>query len=113
MARRNQWNIEIFEAEINFRLNSTRHEVVNDIGIFVLSKLNQYVPVDTSYLKSRNRAETVIPGKKMLFHNDCFYAGYQEYGTRHQRGTPFFRPSVYNHLGELQRIAERGFRNGI
>jgi HK97 gp10 family phage protein len=93
------------------QLTENQEQTMKDIGKFVVGKMDYYVAVDTGYLKSRN--EYVINRNELFIQNDCHYAGYQENGTWKMRAHPFFRPAVYNHLGEIRAIAKEGLKRGI
>lgn len=49
-------------------------------------------PVDTGYLKSQIRRAG--QGTFWLVESGAHYAGWQEYGTRYQKGTPHMRPAL-------------------
>lgn len=92
-------------------LAKNKTDALDAMGKFCKGKMDSYVPVDTGKLKSKNDYET----KKdtVILKNDCEYAGFQEFGTSRQQGTPFIRPAVFNHIGELGMIARGKLKNGI
>jgi HK97 gp10 family phage protein len=81
------------------------------IGEFVVNKMKTYVAVDTGYLQSR--CEYKINRNELFIQNDASYAGYQENGTYKMKAHPFFRPAVYNHIGEIRDIAAMAYSKGI
>lgn len=85
--------------------------MLNQMGYFLMSKMDYYVAVDTGYLQSRNTYQIVQ--NELYLMNDCHYALHQEYGTMYQKGTPFMRPSAYNHVAELKRIAQSYMSKGM
>lgn len=93
------------------QLNSNELSTLNNLGKFLMSKMDFYVAVDTGYLLSRNTYK--IESHELYLQNDCHYAIHQEFGTKYQSGTPFMRPSIYNHGSEIKRILESGFSKGM
>lgn len=81
------------------------------IGEFVVGNMKKYVAVDTGLLLSR--CEFVINRNELFIQNDVHYAIHQEFGTYKMQAHPFFKPAVYNHLGEIREIARMAYGNGI
>lgn len=67
-------------------------EVLKNNGERGKAVAERKAPVDTSFLK--NHITTKYPGMEAHIHAEAGYAGYQEYGTRFQPGTPFMRPMI-------------------
>ena len=89
-------------------LDRKKRLTVEEIGRFCLTKMNNYVPVDTGFLQSRN--DYKISGfinLKLQLLNDCYYAGYVEFGTSKMMAQPFIRPAFENHIGEIRAIVRR------
>lgn len=84
------------------KLRRNEKKALFEIGVFGKKKMDTYVPVDTSYLKSRN--EIKINKLKLYLQNDCYYAKFQEFGTYKMKAQPFIRPSILNHRTEVTRI---------
>lgn len=93
------------------QLKENEIDTLNAIGEFCVGKMNEYVAVDTGYLRSRN--SYVINRNELMLHNDCHYAGYQEYGTYKMRAHPFFKPAVYNHINEIRAMAGLKMARGL
>lgn len=54
-----------------------------------------YAPVDTGRLKTSIFLNPRNPGYRTYFLSDAVQYGiHQEYGTAHQKGTPFMRPAI-------------------
>lgn len=89
-------------------LRRNKIKTLHALGKFCTDKMDYYVAVDTGYLKSRNGYRITMDKNLMLF-NNCHYAGFQEFGLKNPnyRFTPFMRPSVYNHIAEIEMIAGR------
>lgn len=67
-------------------------EVLKNNGERGKAVAKKKAPVDTSFLK--NHITTTYQGMEAHIHAEAGYAGYQEYGTRFQLGTPFMRPMI-------------------
>ena len=93
------------------QLKENQKALLEATGIFLEDKMQYYAPVDTGYLRSR--CAYVIQRNELFLYNDCHYAIHQEYGTRFQPGTPFFRPAVYNHIAELKELGRKYMSNGL
>lgn len=76
------------------------------------AKAKALAPVDTGLL--RNSVQTNIDGPlKATVGTNVEYAGYQEFGTRHQKGTPFLTPAADEQKKEFEkdvRNLERSLR---
>ena len=90
------------------QLTQAQKNCLNETGLFLVDKMRHYVAKDTRYLESR--CDYVINKNELFLHNDAHYAIHQEYGTRYQSGTPFFRPAAYNHKNELKAIAVKHYK---
>lgn len=89
-------------------LDNKKVEALNEVGKFCKGKMDQYVPVDTGYLKSRNTFKvTKFFYQKLTLLNDCYYAGFQEFGTVKMKAQPFIRPAMENHTSEIAEIMRR------
>ena len=66
---------------------------------------NRFVPVDTGLLRS-----TIVLEKKTKTHYmlpaRTPYAAAQEFGTRHQRGTPYMRPALAIAKNKIKKLIE-------
>jgi len=99
-----------FNRILNFIgvLDNKEFECMNEIGQFCKSKMDEYVPVDTGYLKSRNDFKvTKFFHRKLTLINDAPYAGYVEMGTYKMQAQPFIRPAMENHISEINAITRR------
>lgn len=68
-----------------------------------------YAPVDTGRLQ--NSIEHHPEGDDtMVVQTNVEYSVYQELGTSKQTGTPYFRPSANNHLGEYKALIEQALK---
>ena len=76
------------------------------------AKAKALAPVDTGLL--RNSIQTNIEGPlKATVGTSIEYAAYQEFGTRHQKGTPFLTPAADEQKKEFEkdvRNLERSLR---
>lgn len=89
-------------------LDRKKRMAMDEIGRFCLDKMNYYVPVDTGFLQSKN--DYKVSGffnLKLTLMNDCYYAGFVEFGTVKMTAQPFMRPAFENHMGEIRAIARR------
>ena len=93
------------------KLRENELSCLNNMGYFLMSKMDYHVAVDTGYLLSRNTYQIVQ--NELYLMNDCPYAVHQEYGTYKMRGTPFMRPSALNYTNELKRIAAFHMGRGV
>lgn len=86
-------------------LDRKKRMTVERVGEFCVDKMNYYVPVDTGFLRSRNRYKVSGFFKlKLTLINDCYYAGFVEFGTSKMIAQPFIRPAFENHLSEIRNI---------
>lgn len=92
----------------------TERKSLNSVGKFCKGKMDYYVAVKSGRLKSNNRYKVTLFNNLELY-NETPYARYQEFGREKQpyTFTPFMRPSVYNHLAEIEQIAGSDFVNGL
>lgn len=91
-------------------LDNTKYNMLIEVGEFCKSKMDFYVPVDTSYLKSRNTFEvTKFFRQKLRLLNDAYYAGFVEFGTYKMQAQPFIRPALENHISEINMIVRRAY----
>ncbi|MFU2205248.1 HK97-gp10 family putative phage morphogenesis protein [Streptococcus pluranimalium] len=67
-------------------------KVVKNMGEKGKSISKQLAPVDTSFLKKSITSS--YQGMEAHITSGAGYAGYQEYGTRFQPGTPHIRPMI-------------------
>jgi HK97 gp10 family phage protein len=93
------------------QLKSNELSMLNQMGYFLMSKMDYHVAVDTGYLLSRNTY--VINRNELFLMNDCEYAIHQEYGTYKMKAHPFMRPSALNYTNELKRIAANYLGKGM
>ena len=77
------------------------HAVAQALADDILRGAQGYAPVDTGFL--RDTITEVVAGSAFIVIAPAPYAGYQEFGTRFQPGTPFMAPAV-DEL-DLQEIA--------
>lgn len=84
--------------------NFNERKSLNKVGEFCKGNMDRYVRVDTGRLKSNNKYKVTLFNQLFLYNNTP-YALYQEYGKRGPyTWTPFIRPSVYNHIREIENI---------
>lgn len=93
------------------QLKNNQEKALHAIGAFCVEKMKFYAAVDTGYMKSR--CTYVIKQNELWLMNDALYAIFQEMGTYKMTAHPFFRPAVYNHLGEIERIAGSAMGEGL
>lgn len=93
------------------KINSNNTNCLDKIGRFCKNKMDEYVAVDTSFLKSRNNYK--VESFKVTLINDCDYAVYQEFGTYKMKAQPFMLPSVFNHLSQIKEISENTMGEGL
>jgi HK97 gp10 family phage protein len=87
---------------ITSRLPKRVSEIVKKTAFAIESEAKQLAPVDTGAL--RNSIQTHIDGPlKAEVGSVLEYAEYQEYGTRHQHGTPFLTPAADKQKKEFQK----------
>jgi len=88
---------------------------LHEAGKFGVSKMDEYVPVDTGYLKSRNdyRIRGGMIDRYLELINQSHYSGYVEMGTRRMKARPFMRPALYNHVDALTNIVGRNLAHGL
>lgn len=79
------------------------------IGLIAERYAKGYAPVDTGRLRSSISHET--DSDSAYIGTNVEYAQYQEFGTSRQKGTPFLRPAVENHLDEYKKIAENELKH--
>lgn len=85
--------------------NDKKYRTLIAIGDFCKDKMDFYVPVDTGYLKSKNDyVVTRAFQQKLRLINDCYYAGFVEFGTSRMVAQPFIRPAFENHIMEIREI---------
>jgi HK97 gp10 family phage protein len=93
------------------QLTDNQTSALNAVGKFCVEKMKFYAAVDTGYMQSR--CTYVIKQNELWLMNDALYAIYQEMGTYKMPAHPFFRPAVYNHLSEIERIAGEAMKEGL
>ncbi len=87
----------------------------------VVERARQLAPVDTGWMKWHtitSRPAQYNKGKTMNdmiyeIHVNAEYAGYQEYGTSHNRAHPFLRPAISQTKEEVMRIIQEAMAEGI
>lgn len=91
-------------------LDNKKYNSLVKVGEFCKGKMDEYVAVDTGYLKSRNNYKvTKFFHQKLTLNNDCEYAGFVEFGTYKMMAQPFMRPAMFNHLSEIRTIIRGEF----
>jgi hypothetical protein len=105
--------IKLVNRSGKFKKQLKRNELscLNQMGYYLMSRMDYHVAVDTGYLLSRNTYQIVQ--HELYLMNDCPYAIHQEYGTYKMKGTPFMRPAALNYTAELKRIAAYHLSKGI
>lgn len=93
------------------QLKDNELEALKAVGEFCKNKMDEKVPIDTGYLKSRN--EYKIASNELFLQNDAHYAGYVENGTSKMAAQPFMKPAVFNHLGDIKRITAEYLKKGV
>lgn len=99
--------------EFYAKLQLNEYKFLEDVAKFVEGKMDFYVPILSGYLKSRNKVIVNKPKKEIEAYNDANYSGFVEKGTRKMRAQPFITPSIYNHIGDITRIAKGDLGNGF
>ena len=74
------------------------------IGIKAEAYAANEAPVDTGRLRSS--ITYLVDDDTMFLGTNVEYAIYQEFGTRYQKGKPFLRPAIMNHVQEYTKIVE-------
>jgi HK97 gp10 family phage protein len=75
------------------RLDRALSNLLRKTAFSIEAKAKQLAPVDTGLL--RNSIQTTIDSPtKATVGTNVEYAPYQEFGTRHQKGTPFLTPAA-------------------
>jgi HK97 gp10 family phage protein len=64
---------------------------------------DRYVPVDVGNLKNSIHVGAVTEDRAELLAT-ADYAAYVEFGTRNMAAQPYMRPSVQNHIGEIEAV---------
>lgn len=95
------------------QLKRNKETYIKDVAKFCGKKMDNYVPVDTGYLKSKNKTEADTTNFKMIASNSANYSGFVEKGTSKQREQPFLTPSIFNHINDIKRIAKESLGNGF
>ena len=95
------------------QLKENKADFIKEVSKFCGKKMDNYVPVDTGYLKSKNKTEEDLTLFKMIASNSANYAGFVEKGTSRQREQPFLTPSIFNHINDIKRIAKGSLGNGF
>lgn len=92
--------------------NEAVARALEKIGLVAERYAKGYAPVDTGRLRNSISHEAVPDEGAVYIGTNVEYAPYQEFGTIHQKGTPFLRPALDNHLGEYEQIVENELKNG-
>lgn len=93
------------------QLKSNDNDCLQAIGMFCTSKMNELVPVDTGFLRSRNTFR--VQNHEVMLMNDCYYCIYVEMGTYKMPARPFMRRSATNYLGEVKAIIQIYMSRGM
>lgn len=76
-------------------------DLVRKTAFKIEAKAKALAPVDTGLL--RNSIQTDVEGSlKATVGTNIEYAGYQEFGTRHQKGKPFLTPAADEQKKEFE-----------
>lgn len=67
----------------------------------------RYAPVDTGYLRRNINYYSEDNGFTARVKSGAEYAGYQEFGTRYQPGTPHVRPAFHNQENQFKKDIQR------
>src|SRR5690242_610786 len=98
--------------KIASRLQRALPQLVKRTAFRIEGRAKQLAPVDTGLL--RNSIQTQIEGPlKATVGTNVNYAQYQEFGTRHQKGTPFLTPASDEERADFEkdvRNLERSLR---
>ena|ERR1051326_525959 len=105
MAVESKNNLPRISSQIERALSAA----VRKAAFAIEAEAKTLAPVDTGML--RNSIQTDIEGPlKATVGTNVEYAAYQEFGTRHQKGTPFLTPAAdaeekrfESELGEIER----------
>ena len=97
---------------LGVQLERALSQLIRKAGFRIEARAKSLAPVDTGVL--RNSITTRVEGPlKVTVGTDVEYAGYQEFGTRFQKGKPFMTPAVDEAMEEFRkdvRDLERSLR---
>lgn len=97
---------------ISSRLERALSDLLRKTAFSIEAKAKTLAPVDTGLL--RNSIQTTIDSPtKATVGTNVEYAPYQEFGTRHQKGTPFLTPAADDEQKDFEknvREIERSLR---
>ena len=96
---------------INYRtfIDDSAQFTLEQAAIFVQGQAMLLAPVDTGNLRNSVQRKMVSDDVAEVW-TDVEYAVYQEFGTRHQPGTPFMRPAAGLLRSRLQDQFNQGMR---
>jgi HK97 gp10 family phage protein len=77
---------------IQVNVQKALSQLIRRTAFAIEARAKQLAPVDTGLLRNSIHAEMKGPLKATVGTN-VEYAEYQEFGTRHQKGTPFLTPA--------------------
>lgn len=84
------------------RLDKVLANLVKKAAFGIEAKAKQLAPVDTGVL--RNSIQTTIEGPlRATVGTNIEYGPHQEFGTRHQKGTPFLTPAADEQKKEFEK----------
>lgn len=91
---------KVFEKAIKKHPEALRNVIRNNAES-MKAKARVYAPKDTHFLK--DNIVTKYPSDLSAeIHSGASYAGYQEWGTRYQSGTPHIRPAFNDTIPNLE-----------
>jgi hypothetical protein len=99
------------------QLNANQTNALENVGSFCVDKMQDYCAKRT--LRLQRHCKFRIVRNELVLVNDVVsdkgisYAIFNELGTRKWIGQPFMKPSVYNHLTEINQIMGNAFRRGM
>lgn len=85
----------------NANLNDVKN-VVKLNGSEMQGKAQHHAPYNTGFLQRHIMLHIEDNGLTARVSSEAEYAGYQEWGTRFQSGTPHIRPSYHEQKGEFK-----------
>lgn len=84
------------------RTRQLTNAIVKNNAEKFMSRAKGHSPKDTRFL--HDNIKTSYPGEgKGVITSEAGYSGFQEYGTRYQPGTPFFKPAMNETLPEFEK----------
>lgn len=82
-----------------------KFDMLDKIGEFCVERMDDYVPVRTGFLRNENKYIVIrVEEPSLRLVNEALYALFVEFGTYKMHAQPFMRPSLFNHVSEINSI---------